>query len=80
MREEIKAFVLDEILPFVDKTNFSDEQNLFELGLDSLSIMRLVFFIEESFSVKIPEDRISMESLATINSIHNLIKSLCNTK
>ena len=76
MFEKIREFILEEVLQFIDKSEFSDDSNLFELGLDSLNIMRLVFFLEEEFKIKIPEDKISIENLSTVNSIQNLVKSL----
>ena len=76
MLQEIREFILEEILVVDNKEKFSDNANLFESGLESLSIMRLIFFLEDKFKVKIPEDRISIENFSTINDINNLVKSL----
>lgn len=48
MFEEIRQFISEELLQFDEKSKHSDDQNLFELGLDSLNIMRLIVFIEET--------------------------------
>lgn len=76
MLQEIKKFILEEILVIDNKARFSDNANLFELGLESLNIMRLIFFLEEKFKITIPENRISIENLSTINNITSLVKSL----
>ena len=40
------------------------EATLVELGLDSLTIIELLFDVEEEFEIEIPEDRATFETLA----------------
>ncbi len=42
----------------VDRDLLSPEATLDQLGLDSLTLMELVFALEDTFSVRIPEDRL----------------------
>jgi acyl carrier protein len=44
------------------------------LGLDSLSIIRFVAFLEEEFKVKIEDEELISENFHTMGQVVNLIK------
>lgn len=76
--EDINHFILNELLQIEDSKNFSEDKSLFEAGLDSLGIMRLVYFIEQHFRITIPENKISAENIGNLHKIKLLIESLTN--
>lgn len=52
----------------------NDDRNLIEgQHLDSLGIIRLISFLEQSFSVKFPSRDIRMSDLATVGSITDAV-------
>ncbi len=48
----------------VDRDAISPEATLTELGLDSLTIVELLFDIEDEFEIEVPEERATFETLA----------------
>lgn len=43
--------------------------------LDSMGVMRLVGFVEETFQIKIPPEDIVIENFMDVNAITNYVKS-----
>ena len=74
MLTKLKSYIFDELV-FVDEpSEFGDDENLLEAGLDSMGIMRLVIFIEEEFAVTLPDDELEPENLESLNKIMSWIK------
>ena len=48
----------------VDPDAISPEAKLTELGLDSLTIVELLFDVEDEFGIEVPEERATFETLA----------------
>ena len=48
----------------VDPTTISPEATLTELGLDSLTVVELLFDVEDEFGIKVPEERATFQTLA----------------
>ena len=48
----------------VDPDAISPEATLTELGLDSLTIVELLFDVEDEFGIEVPEERATLETLA----------------
>lgn len=67
-------------------TQLSDELEEGELGpqedllgsgiLDSLGMMRLIFFIEEEFSIKVPPEDMTIENFMTVENIENYLNKV----
>ncbi len=70
---EIRNSIVDYLVNDcgIDETEIAnDDRNLIEgQHLDSLGIIRLISFLEQSFSVKFPSRDIRMSDLATVGSI-----------
>lgn len=68
------------------KTQLSDNLNGQELGLqedllgsgilDSLGMMRLIFFIEEEFGIKVPPEDMTIENFLTVENIGNYLNKV----
>ncbi len=48
----------------VDREAISPDATLTELGLDSLTIVELLFDVEDEFGIEVPEDRVTFQTLA----------------
>ena len=48
----------------VPREAISPEATLTELGLDSLTIVELLFDVEDEFGIEVPEERVTFQTLA----------------
>ncbi len=75
MRQKLKAFIFEELIFSDDPDAFGEDDDLLEAGLDSMGIMRLVMFIEETFGVTLPDDELEPDNLRTLKRLEGWIKS-----
>jgi len=77
------ATIKDQVREFVQSLanakgvgSFTDQEPLLESGiLDSLSIFRLVSFLEDTFRVRIGDQEITNENLKSVEAIEELVLS-----
>lgn len=62
----------DELLVSVDKIEKND--NLFNLGLDSLNVIKLIIGIEEELNIKFQDKDIDSKNWKSIENINKLIE------
>ena len=75
VRDQVRGF-LQNLANEKGISSFTDQQALMDSGiLDSLSIFRLVAFLEETFRVKIGDQEITNENLKNVEIIEQLILS-----
>jgi len=73
MLQKLKSYIFQELI-FVDNPDvFSEEDDLLQAGLDSMSIMRLVLFIEDEFGVVLPDDELTPENMQTLSRLQKWI-------
>jgi methoxymalonate biosynthesis acyl carrier protein len=73
-KDQIRQFVSEELAAAKGVTLVSDDQSLIDNGVvDSLGIFRLVTFLEENFGVKIGDEEISADNLASVDLIEQLV-------
>lgn len=71
---EIKEKVSKFIKELVNEVNISNDENLFENGLlNSIHVLDLIAFIEDTFSIDLMEDDIDMNSFGSINNIVEML-------
>lgn len=72
-KKEARLFEIlsSEILEFPPRFQITDD--LFDAGLDSMSIMRLLIQIEGAFGCRIPVNQVSRENFSTVAKIASLI-------
>jgi acyl carrier protein len=75
MSEEIREFIQNDLL-LLDNSIINLDDNLFEFGLDSLKMMKLINFLEDKFQLTIPYDKVNPTQLKSINAITNLIEQI----
>ncbi|UCE07112.1 MAG: acyl carrier protein, partial [bacterium] len=55
--------------------SLNDEQSLIQSGIiDSLTIMKILYFLEETFKVKVSDDELIPENFETLNAINGLMQ------
>ena len=75
MKDTLKQFITQELLGDEGLT-LNDEDNLLLDGMiDSLSMLRLVAFIEKTLQIKIPYEDITIENFNTVNSLVDYLQS-----
>jgi acyl carrier protein len=72
----IIKFIQDNLLTGKGKMELSPEDDLLGSGLlDSMGVMRLVGFVEETFNIKIPAEDIVIENFMDVKAITNYVES-----
>ncbi len=67
--DDLRGFVLQELVFLPDPIAFSADDDLLEAGLDSMGIMRLMVFIEERFGVLLPDEELEPDNISSLNRI-----------
>jgi len=70
-RARIKRFVEDELL---GGGRLADGDSLWEAGVDSLGIIKLVRFVEKAFSLSVPPRDVRPRTFASIESIAEYVE------
>jgi acyl carrier protein len=70
----IREFLLHDVFYDKDLTTLEAEESLLERGLlDSLSILKIVTFCEESFGITIPDTEVLPDHFDSIRAIATLV-------
>lgn len=76
IKETVRQFILTSFLPGEDASNLTDDTELKESGiLDSLSTLKLVSFLEDTFKVEFEANDLDAGNLASVASIEKLVRS-----
>jgi acyl carrier protein len=72
----IATRLLDHIRSDLLETDesFGVDSDLFAAGLDSMSIMQIILFIEEEFAVKLPDFAITRAAFGTARHLAEIIR------
>jgi len=75
--DQLAAFVRDRFQIPDSDTNFSHDIHLWDEGyVDSIGFIEVLAFLEDRFSVCIPQDALFEEGRATINGLAGLVTQL----
>jgi acyl carrier protein len=73
----LEEFILE--LGSVEKETIDPDEDLLEQGLiDSLAIVQIIAYIEDSFGVSLGPNDVVPENFATINALAGLVESRAN--
>ena len=73
-KEAVKAFIVSEFVTSGGGEVITDESKLIELGIiDSMGVMKLIAFIEETFSITVNPADLMPENFETLDTISALI-------
>lgn len=74
IREDTKAFILQEFLPGEDPADLTTTTPLLSGGiLDSISTVKLVGFLEDTYGIEFAAHEISEDHLDTLDAVAALV-------
>ncbi|GFE58368.1 acyl carrier protein [Geobacter sp. AOG1] len=74
-KDTIREFIFNELVRGKVQVVFGLSENLLEANIiDSLGIMKLVPFLEHTFSIKINDDEIIPDNFETIEAISSFVQ------
>jgi len=74
--ETVKAYILDTFLPGEDPDSLANDTPLISGGiLDSISTVKLVTFLEETYGIQFQAHEISSDNLETLDLIVSTVES-----
>jgi acyl carrier protein len=73
-KERIRGFIREDITLDPPDARLEDDTPLLDGILDSMSLMRLVAFLEEDFGVEIDDTAITAENFRTVEDIARLVR------
>jgi acyl carrier protein len=73
-KERIRRFILEDVVLQSPDARVEDDTPLLDGVLDSMSLMRLVAFLEEDFGVEIDDAAITAENFRTVEDIARLVR------
>lgn len=76
MKDELRRFLVDDILDGNEGRTIGDDEDLLLSGLlDSIGAMRLVAFIESTFGVTVPPEDLTIETFSSLNALEAYLGS-----
>ena len=73
IRNVINEKIGDELFKNINEVE--NDENLFNIGLDSLNIVKLIIAIENEFDIIFDDEEIATTNWKNINSIERMIKN-----
>ena len=74
--DTIRDFITHEILHETLANPLGNDDQLVDSGvIDSLGVMTLLSFLEENFSIKIPDSELTPDNFASLSTITALVES-----
>jgi acyl carrier protein len=72
----IKQFIIDEINPDLHLTDLDDDEPLIESGIvDSLGMLKIMSFLDETFGVDLSSAEINLENFKDVRTICALVET-----
>ena len=79
--ENLEKIMLTDIAADLGRKSLDPEEDLLEKGIiDSLGIMKLITFIEQTFGIKVNDEEIVPENFQNLNSIAGFIDQKMQSK
>ena len=75
---QLLAFLKREV--FSTQLDVTTDTDLIAAGFDSLSLVRLLLFIEKTYGLWIPESEITAETLQNVRSLATAVGTLLHAK
>jgi acyl carrier protein len=70
----LERFIIEELLVSNHRTKIDPNESLISSGvIDSLSLLRLITFIEEQFGIRLEDDEVIPDNFETISTMESLI-------
>ena len=75
---ELIGFLRREV--FAESMDVDRDADLVELGFDSMSLVRLLLFVEKKFGIWISEEEIANASIISVSALAEIIAPHCHGK
>lgn len=77
LKSRIKKLIVDRLKLEVNPDDIGNQDPLFGngLGLDSIDALELVLGIEQEFGVKIEDEEVGVEALASVDALTRFVQS-----
>jgi acyl carrier protein len=77
LQQRLKALLIDRLKLDLEPEDIGDSDPLFGegLGLDSIDALELVLGVEQEFGVKIEDEEVGAEALASVESLARFVAS-----
>jgi acyl carrier protein len=77
LKQRIKILLVERLRLEIEADSISDSEPLFGegLGLDSIDALELVLGIEQEFGVKIEDEEVGAQVLASIDSLADFVRT-----
>jgi acyl carrier protein len=73
--EILEKFIINDVINRINKNELLPEEDLLKSGIiDSMAIIKLVSFIEETFNIRIAEEDLIPENFQNIRSMAGYIE------
>lgn len=70
IRQQLRSFILENYLFTDDQSALADNSSFLDGGiLDSMGILELIDYLDESFAIKVEGDELIPDNLDSINSL-----------
>ena len=74
LKDKIREFITRNLTVFDDEIEFSDSDNIFQLGLvNSLYVMKLLHYVESEFDLVIENEDMDIKYFSSVDNIARLI-------
>jgi len=74
LKQEIRKFIEANLIVFEEEAEFTDSDNIFELGyVNSLFAMKLLSFVENEYGINIENEDMEIKNFSSIDNISNLV-------
>jgi methoxymalonate biosynthesis acyl carrier protein len=76
VKGKIRSFIGANLLVSGEEEEFSDMDNLFQLGyVNSLFAIRLLNFVENEFGITVDNEEMDIKNFSSVNNIVRLVES-----
>ncbi len=73
-KDQIKEFILSDLVKDKNFTELADSDPLIETGIiDSLGIMKLIGFLEDNLNIQVSDNELIPENFSSIEAISELV-------
>ena len=74
VKQSIERFLVDEVLSKHGMSDIDPDASLLKSGIiDSLTLLQLIAFIEETFGVTLEDDELLPDNFETLNTMERLV-------
>jgi acyl carrier protein len=73
--ENLRTFLLTEIAPDLGKESVDPDEDLLEQGfIDSMGILKIVVFLEETYGIQVDDEDIVPDNFQTLNRMAKFVE------